>query len=66
MVVREVLGVNGKRCPVKIRIGSYFLKKAGIWLKAADKGLFLLKMVASTEEEKVPHGVPFWGVSDKL
>ncbi len=23
-------------------------------------------MVTSTEEEKVPHGVPFWGVSDKL
>ncbi|TWD99414.1 hypothetical protein FB550_10749 [Neobacillus bataviensis] len=49
-----------------MKIGRYFLKKAGIWFKVADKGFFLLKMVTSTEEEKVPHGVSFWGVSDKL
>ena len=49
-----------------MKIGRCFLEKAGIWFKVAGKEAFLLKVETSTGEEKVPHGVLFWGVSGKL
>ncbi|WP_176541057.1 hypothetical protein [Bacillus sp. AFS076308] len=48
-----------------MKIGRYSWKTAGIWFKVGGKESFLLKMVTSTGEERVPYGVLFREVSGK-